>query len=482
MNTNLSLKALLFLSLLVWACTPKTGSKTTETQTDDQTETEAPVTETDPNLSPCPNFDDSPDPQTTLENFVVYRNLMKTGDWNESFKYWKQVYEVAPAADGKRNTVLADGIKFYEIFAANQSDSLVRESYIDRVFELYDQIDQCYPEGGYIKARKAFDLYYKYSYRSTPEDTYNMFKASIDQDGLETHDFAINPFTALLVDLHQAEKVSDEEALKYATLILNIVDNGIENCEGEACDRWLTIQQYAPSRLEYFETVKDFYACEYYVEKYYPDFQENPEDCDVIRTVYSRFKWGGCPEDSPEFAAVIAAAKSKCIEETAVQSAYKALQEARYSEAIDLFNKAAQEETDNTKKAKYTLLIAKIYFSHLKNFSAARKYARDASKIRPNWGEPYLLIGRLYASSGPLCGPGRGWDSQIVTWPAIDKWIKAKSVDPSVASEANKLINTYTQYMPSVEDIFQRNLKEGQSFYVGCWIQESTTIRAAPRG
>jgi len=91
-----------------------------------------------------------------------------------------------------------------------------------------------------------------------------------------------------------------------------------------------------------------------------------------------------------------------------------------------------------------------------------------------------LLIGRLYASSGPRCGSGRGWNSQIVTWPAIDMWNKAKSVDASVTGEANKMIAKYRKFMPTKEDIFLRGLKEGQSFKIGCWINTKTVIRAAP--
>jgi hypothetical protein len=56
-------------------------------------------------------------------------------------------------------------------------------------------------------------------------------------------------------------------------------------------------------------------------------------------------------------------------------------------------------------------------------------------------------------------------------------WNRAKRVDPSSAAEANRWISRYRQYMPSREDVFIRNLREGDSFYVGCWIQESTTIR-----
>jgi tetratricopeptide (TPR) repeat protein len=175
------------------------------------------------------------------------------------------------------------------------------------------------------------------------------------------------------------------------------------------------------------------------------------------------------------------AGNEHCVEERSLTQAYAALREARYKQAIDLFEKAANEEKDNLKKSTILLTISKIYYAHLKNFPAARKYALDASKARPNWGEPFLLIGRLYASSGPLCGPGRGWDSQVVVWPAIDMWNRAKSVDPSTTKEANEYINRYMQYMPTNEDLFQRLLKEGDTFRVGCWIQENTTVRAAPR-
>jgi hypothetical protein len=114
----------------------------------------------------------------------------------------------------------------------------------------------------------------------------------------------------------------------------------------------------------------------------------------------------------------------------------------------------------------------------MRNFPLSRKYALKAAGYKSGWGDPYILIGKLYASSGPLCGPGTGWDSQFVTWPAIDKFEYAKKLDPKVLSEANKLINAYERYMPEIGEIHQRLKKEGQAFYVGCWINETTTIRA----
>ncbi len=475
----MNVKALLFfftLAVAITACTPKAAPPSTTTPPkEDTTET---IPEGD---SPCAKFSDAPYPDQTLEHYVLYRDFLKANDWKTSFDYWKKVYAVAPAADGKRSTVFDDGIRFYERFISQTQDSTLINSYIDTIFMFYDEMERCYPEGMYASSRKAFDYYYKYPERASKLEIYNLFKKTFDKEGLKTPDFVINPFTALMVDLYFENKLDMAEAQKYQKLIRDIVANGLAKCKEKDCDRWRIVQQYSIERLEAFETVKGFYDCQYYKNKYYQEFLDNPADCDVIRNTLTWLRWGSCPDNDEQLQALLQAANENCATPAAgpARIASECLQNNDYNCAIENFEKAAKEATDKDRKAQYLLLVSKIYYAHLKNFSRARQYALQAAEAKPNWGEPYLLIGRLYASSGPLCGPGTGWDSQVVVWPAIDMWNKAKRVDPSAASEANKWINRYNQYMPSVEDVFSRNLKEGDSFYVGCWIQESTTIRAA---
>lgn len=453
------------------ACTPKTVEKVTETKP-----TPPPI---DEDFSPCPKFSDAPNPDQTLEDFVLYRDFLRAGEWDNAFEKWKKVYAVAPAADGKRNSVFADGITFYEHYIYLEKDATKKKEYIDRIFEIYDEIAKCYPKGGYVPARKAFDLYYKYPDRATKEEIYGLFKESIEMDGGKPQYFVVNPFTALMVELYSTEKVTLEEAKKYEGVLRQTLAEGLADCKGEDCEGWKIIEEYMPLRLEYFESVKGFYDCDYYAAKYYPEFEANPTDCDVIQTAYSRLRFGNCAETDEKRVALENAYRENC-QTIQDPSCRDLLVEGKYKEAIDCYEEKAATLEDKEQKALYLLTIAKIYNAHLKQFSNARKYARKASAVRPNWGDPYMLIGRLYASSGPLCGPGRGWDSQIVTWPAIDMWQKAKRVDSSVAAEANKFINRYKQYMPTKEDIFIRNLKVGDSFRVPCWIQENTIIRAAP--
>lgn len=54
---------------------------------------------------------------------------------------------------------------------------------------------------------------------------------------------------------------------------------------------------------------------------------------------------------------------------------------------------------------------------------------------------------------------------------------ESKSVDPSVAEEANKLIGTYAAHTPKDADLFFLSLKKGDSVTIGGWIGETTTIR-----
>ena len=69
--------------------------------------------------------------------------------------------------------------------------------------------------------------------------------------------------------------------------------------------------------------------------------------------------------------------------------------------------------------------------------------------------------------------------SQRVVWVAIDKWNKAKAIDPNTAAEANKLIGKYAQYMPNKADVFMNpNMVAGQRYTVGCWINETTIVRS----
>lgn len=469
---------LIVISMTFHGCTPKVVEETVEP------EKPVVVEPTEP-LSPCKKFSDNPNSSDLEDKYVIYRDFLKVGQYQESFDMWKEVYEKAPAADGRRWTVFTDGVYYYEYFISQESDPQKREAYIADVLRLYDEIADCYPEqSAYAEANKAFDLYYKYP-NAVDEDTkYALFKDVVDKRGMDTYVYVLNPFTKLMADRFLQGKIDTVEARKYAKLVPEIVDGGIK--KGKDLKSWITVRDYAVPYIERLEAVKGFYDCSYFKEKYYSKFQEDEKTCDGVTEIYSKLRFGGCDKSDPVLTEIYDWLKNNdCIATPAstdpcagvVTRAYDALRDGDYQGAVSGFEEAITCSNIDKNKGTYNMLISKIYYAHLKNYPKSRTYARAAIKLRPDWGEPYLVIGKLYASSGPLCGPGRGFDSQVVTWPAIDKWQKAKSVDPSVSAQADQLIRRYWQYMPSKEDIFQRNIKEGSTFKVGCWIQENTKVR-----
>ncbi len=465
----------LFLSFLLVACTPKTTEKIVEV-------VEEPVQK---ERVECATFNDLGSRQNeALEAFVLYKDQVKAKDYEAAYPLWQKAMGLAPKADGTKSYHYDDGIKIFNYFADQETDESKRMMWADSVKMLYDQKEKCYGASVDITAKKAYDLFYNYKDEVGPTYLYGLIKEVVDAKGKDMPPYLVNPFSNLIVTSIIKKEIEVEEAKKYANLVMETIKEGLANC-GDNCKNWNIINDYSVDRLSVLERFPAFYPCSYYVDKYYPEFQAAQEDCEVIETVAIRLKRGGCEETDPRVAEVLEAYKSNCRKETTTQKgplaeAIRLYREGQYEEAIVQFDLYFTEETNPEELAKYQLVVAKIYYRDLKDFPKSRSYALDAAKNKANWGDPYILIGKLYASSGPICGPGTGWKSQIVTWPAIDKWNYAKKIDPAVSSEANKLIRQYQKFMPSVEDIFVRpNVSEGGPFYVGCWIKENTTARAA---
>ena len=78
-------------------------------------------------------------------------------------------------------------------------------------------------------------------------------------------------------------------------------------------------------------------------------------------------------------------------------------------------------------------------------------------------------------ASASSCGSNL-FEQGMVYSAAIDKFIQAQRIDDSIEEIANRKIATYSKYLPSNEDAFS-GAKEGGSYQVGCWINETTKVR-----
>jgi tetratricopeptide (TPR) repeat protein len=153
------------------------------------------------------------------------------------------------------------------------------------------------------------------------------------------------------------------------------------------------------------------------------------------------------------------------------------IKKEKWPKALEYLKQATDLQEDPNKKADLFYLMAVVNFQQ-KKYSQARSNCYDVLKYRPNDGKAYILIGNMYAISAKSCG-NNDLTTKVAYWAAVDKFIKAKNVDPSVADDAKKLINTYSQYFPATETIFFYDLKKGDKYKVECWINETTTVRTS---
>ncbi len=134
------------------------------------------------------------------------------------------------------------------------------------------------------------------------------------------------------------------------------------------------------------------------------------------------------------------------------------------------------ENIENDTRADWFYELA-VVSSANKDYCEAIAYAREAIAYRSNFGKAYLTLGdAILASRDNL---GDDFEKRTAFWVAADKYAKAKSVDPSVAADANKKLKDYAGQYPNHEEVFFRDLKDGDSYQVKGCINEYTTVRSS---
>lgn len=211
--------------------------------------------------------------------------------------------------------------------------------------------------------------------------------------------------------------------------------------------------------------------------------EQNPDDMAIITEMASLYESLGQRAKAIEFAK-----RLYDMEESYAnirRLADYATADGDNSSAIRYLGEALDATNDNEIKKNVTLEIAELHQNE-GNLQAARRFARQANQIDPNWGQPLIRIARIYASAISQCTSGRqiDRDDRTAYWLVLDYLDRARSVDSSVANTVSREYRTYEPVLPSTEDKFFRGWDVGDTLRVGsnisecyAWIDETTTVR-----
>ncbi|MDX1478293.1 MAG: hypothetical protein R3301_11350 [Saprospiraceae bacterium] len=447
----------------------------------------------------CETWLGSPQQEDAENAHVVYRQFVKNKDYAGAYAQWKIAFDLAPAADGKRDSHFRDGIEIYKHFLKEETDKAKQDEYKAKIMDLYETLAECIRNQtiayrncadqvcidqrvGLLMGRQAFDMYYHL--QPPRAETYKVIKEAVRLADNASEYIVLKPYADLLVYLYSNERITAEEVRAAHAKLIEIADYNIDNDEtyGPYYEQAKASMQGSIAKIE-----SRVYDCAYFVDKLRPEYEEAPTDVENVKRIIATLKRQGCQPDQPFLAkleaeyAVFAAAYNDSIQRVFEQNnpaivAKRLYDEGDWKGAIEKYQAAIEKETDPEKKASYYFSIASIQFRKLDQYSAARNNAREAAKLRDGWGRPYMLIGDMYAKSSSSCG-NDAYTRGLAVLAALDKWSHAKSIDESVAAEANRNIARFSQYMPPEEDAFMMGKKAGQTETVGCWIGEPVRLR-----
>ncbi|MCB0703989.1 MAG: hypothetical protein KDC34_01710 [Saprospiraceae bacterium] len=436
----------------------------------------------------CEKWIGSPNEEEAKEAHVVYRQFVKGEDFDQAFDYWKTAYTLAPAADGQRASHYIDGRTIYMNLFNNETDEAKKKEYSATILRLYDEQIQCYGDEARLLGRKAYDMYY--SLRSPYNTLLPVLASALEKGGNETEYIVLEPYANVIVYEYQGGRMTAEQVREIHDKLYAVADYNIENN-----DEYGTSYEATKARLDaaFGPILFEVFDCEYFKTKFEPLFRESPDDFEKTKYYYNVMVQQGCDEGDPlvmemraKFEEVVGAIneaiQDSLFEVYPEQKARWCYEHEDYSCAIDEYKKAIDKESakgaaaDNEKLGEWNFSIASILFRKQKQYGSARDYARRAAKLRPNWGQPFMLIGDMYASTSSSCGDD-AWEKQIAVLAALDKYSYAKSIDGSVSEDANTKIARYSEYKPEKQEGFMRGIQEGQTVTVGCWIGESVRVR-----
>ena len=407
-----------------------------------------------------------------MVNLSLFHESVKNKQYDEAYGFWLPVYQSRPDLN---KAIYTDGTEILGHRYQQATDENVRKALRDSIMQLHDDrikyFDEARYPDAYVLGVKAMDYLTYFPEDELALPAYGWMKESVTALGAKAQITVLRKFVELSYNIYKSntEQYGDQFLADYqmaSAALEQIVAAGGKNAEHATSQKAYIDRLYAASGAADCGQMDAMYASV---------VNESANDIEKLGSIMKLYRRLGCTESDVYFAAAEHAHKLQPTSESAAGCAQMCIKKEDYKGAVDYYNQALSLVANDEDKADYLYRMANVYVA-MKNYQQGAAYAQQALDINAEDGRCYLLLGICYASAKIYDDPIL---QRSVFWVACDMFRKAKSVDASCSSDANKLIATYSQYFPSKEDVFfHRDLNEGQSFRVGGWIGKTTTCRS----
>jgi len=409
-----------------------------------------------------------------IKNLSLYREFFKHNNYKDAIQPWRQVFGECPASSER---MYVEGVTMYRKFIEASSVPQRSRELIDTMMLIYDRRIEYFGGGGKegnILGRKGVDLmrYRRIGMDGTVdaeavEEAYNMLKHSIELEKNKSKEATMHTFISSSITLNQKNKIDDGQVIEDYFMVTEIIDKLLDKSS-----RW----PKAKAKIDDNMIKSGILTCDALNTYYEPQFEANKEDKDFLEKVIKFYNSSGCDRADLYVQASEQLYRIDPGPESAHQLAILLIAKSDFDRAAYYLSMAVLgENLDNETRAEWYYELAVVSVAN-KDYCDAITYAGEAIAYKNNYGKAYLILGDAIIHSRENLGDD--FEQRTAFWVAADKYAKAKSVDPSVAAEANKKISDYATQYPNHEEVFFRDIKDGDSYQVRGCINENTTVRS----
>lgn len=419
------------------------------------------------------NFEQLNDSIECLQNISVYRQFLKLEIYDKAITAWQKTYL---QCKGFKKLIYQDGVKLIKISLKQEKDQAKIKVLVDSLMKIYDERIIYFGQEGYVRGRQGIDLFINDKERA--EEAHKIMMRSLELRKDKTEAVVIAHIMLATDYLHKKEKIEKEIVVETYLKCVEVLDNQ---------ERTITDTKMKESLKSTIELVENIFArskaadCEGLKIAFESKFNENKEDSTQVLKIQSILKGANCSSEKFFLDVTTQLQKVRPTAENAFLLAGLHLKSDSFNLAINYLKEAIKLETYDSLKAVYYHDMGFINCHKLKNYPKARANALEALKLRPKWGNPYILIGDVYANSIASYN-GTYFEKVGINWLVVDKYQKAKAIDPEAAKYVNSKIAHHKKMFPKNQEVFMQGYKEGQAYQVGGWINETTTVRVRENG
>jgi tetratricopeptide (TPR) repeat protein len=400
-----------------------------------------------------------------VKNISLFQESIKQGSYADAYGPYRKLITVCPAYS---KSLFQNGGKMLGDFIAKEKDAARKERLIDSLMMNYDLRITHFGEKAFVMGRKGVDMQF---YRPKAcKAAHDVLKEAIEFGGARTEPATISAYYNALNCLYGEGTVTKEQMLSEYMRLSALIEQNLADPALKESDRELWIKSRDNVNGTFFRIAecKDIGSI---VEKL---LQEKPDDLELKTRLLKVLNGKDCMEEKVYLKLAEEVHKANPTSESAYSLGQYLVKRGDMSGALKYMKEAAELCTGCSDRVKYLLKAGQVS-SASGNHSQARSYANQVLQIEPKNGEALILIGNAIAAQAAGCEVPDGWGAY---WLAYDYYQRARSLDPSVSDKASERMGSCYARFPTKEELFFRNMKEGDSFQVGCGgLNESTTVR-----